>query len=272
MIRMKFSSQTVTVKCFDGSGMIAYIATPKTNGRQPAIIVVHEAWGLNEQIKGVANRYAEQGFVSIAPHLFSREKDLLTEQAIEKAMMHIWKIPPEKRGDSDAVQSLMKDLPENDQKVVNYFFTGRENAEKIMAQDLLCCINYLKNEEAVEPESLGITGFCLGGGLTYQLATMYPFKAAIPFYGANPKPLEAVEKINGPVFGVYAGEDQRITSGVPALVESMIKYKKTFQMKIYQGAQHAFLNENRPSYNKAAAEDAWTMTLEFFNKYLKATQ
>jgi len=55
-------------------------------------------------------------------------------------------------------------------------------------------------------------------------------------------------------------------------VESMIKYKKTFQMKIYQGAQHAFFNENRPSYNKDAAEDAWTMVLEFFNKYLKATQ
>ena len=272
VIRMKFSSQTITVKCFDGSGMIAYIDTPKIDGPQPAIIVVHEAWGLNDQIKGVANRYAEQGYVSIAPHLFSREKDLLTEQAIEKAMMHIWKIPLEKRGDPDAVQSLIRSLPENDQKVVNYFFTGRENAEKIMAQDLLCCINYLKNEEAVEPESLGITGFCLGGGLTYQLATMYPFKAAVPFYGANPKPLEAVEKINGPVFGVYAGEDQRITSGVPALVESMIKYKKTFQMKIYQGAQHAFFNENRSSYNKAAAEDAWTMTLEFFNDYLKARQ
>ena len=269
---MKFSNRTVTVKCSDGSDMLAYVASPETGGRQPAIIVVHEAWGLNEQIKGVANRYAEQGFVTIAPHLFSRQKDLLTEKAIEKAMMRIWQIPPEKRSDPNAVQSLMKDLPEDDQKVINYFFTGRENAEKIMAQDLLCCINHVKNMETVEPESLGITGFCLGGGLAYQLATMYPFNAAAPFYGANPKSLEAVAKIKGPIFGIYAGEDQRITSGVSTLVESMIKYKKTFQMKIYQGTQHAFFNETRPSYNKAAAEDAWTMTLAFFNKYLKATQ
>jgi carboxymethylenebutenolidase len=166
----------------------------------------------------------------------------------------------------------MKTLPENDRKIINYFFTGREDAEKTMAQDLLCCINYVKNAETVEPESLGITGFCLGGGLSYQLTTMYPFKAAAPFYGANPKPLEAVDKIKGSIFGIYAGEDQRITSGVPALVESMIKYKKTFQMKIYQGTQHAFFNETKPLYNKAAAEDAWTMTLAFFNKYLKATQ
>jgi carboxymethylenebutenolidase len=239
--------------------------------RYPAIIVVHEAWGLNEQIKRVANRYAEQGFVSIAPHLFCREKDL-TEQAIEKAMMRMWQIPPEKRNDPTAVKSLMESLPENERKILNYFFTGRENAEKTMTKDLLCCVNYAKNLENVEPERLGITGFCLGGGLSYQLATEYPFKAVAPFYGANPKPLEAVAKIVGPVFGVYAGEDQRITSGVPALVESMIEFKKTFQMKIYQGTQHAFFNETKPSYNQAAAEDAWILTLAFFNRYLKATQ
>jgi carboxymethylenebutenolidase len=177
---MKFSSQTITLKSFDDSDMIAYIAAPETGGRQPAIIIVHEAWGLNEQIKGVANRYAEQGFAAIAPHLFSRQKDL-TEQAIEKAMKEIWQIPPEKRGDPNAIQSLMKTLPENDQKIINFFFTGRENAEKTMAEDLLFLVNYIKTVETIESESLGITGFCLGGGLSYRLATMYPFKARFLF-------------------------------------------------------------------------------------------
>jgi len=268
---MEFSNQIITFKCSDGVDMTTYVASPKTEGRQPAIIIVHEAWGLNTQIKGVANRFAEQGFVGIAPHLFSREKDL-TEQAIEKAMMRMWQIPPEKRNDPVAIQTLMQSLSENERKIMNYFFTGREQAEKTMAQDLLCCVNYTKTLETVNGEKLGITGFCLGGGLTYQLATEYPFNAVVPFYGQNPKPLDAVAKIAGPVFGIYAGEDQRITSGVTALVESMIAHKKTFQIKIYQGTQHAFFNENRPSYNKAAAEDAWTMTLAFFNKYLKATQ
>ena len=267
---MEFSNQTVTFKCPDGADMTTYVATPKPEGTYPAIIVVHEAWGLNEQIKGVANRYAQQGFVAVAPHLFSREKDL-TEQAIEKAMMRMWQVPPEKRNDPAAMKALMESLPENDRKVMNFFFAGREAAEKTMAEDLLCCVNYAKSLPVVDGERLGITGFCLGGGLSYQLATLYPFKAAVPFYGANPKPLEAVAKISGPVFGVYAGEDQRITCGVTALVESMIANKKTFQLKIYQGTQHAFFNENRPSYNKAAAEDAWTMALVFFNRYLKAT-
>ena len=155
---------------------------------------------------------------------------------------------------------------------MNYFFTGRENTEKTMAEDLLCCVNYAKTIETVDGEKLGITGFCLGGGLTYQLATAYPFGAAVPFYRRKPQTARCRRQNHGPVFGIYAGEDKRINSGVTALVESMIKYKKTFQMKIYQGTQHAFFNENRPSYNKPAAEDAWTMTLAFFNKYLKATQ
>jgi carboxymethylenebutenolidase len=250
--------------------MTAYVATPTAEGKSPAVIVVHEAWGLNAQIKGVADRYAKEGFVAVAPHLFSREKDL-TEQDIEKSMTRMWQIPPEKRNDPAAVQALMASLSEKERKVVNFFFSGREAMEKTMAEDLLCCVSYTKTLDTVDGERLGMTGFCLGGGLTYQLATLYPFKAAVPFYGANPKPLEAVAKITCPVFGIYAGEDLRITCGVSALVEAMINNKKTFQMKTYQGTQHAFFNENRASYNKAAADDAWEMAVAFFNKYLKAT-
>ncbi|MCW3995280.1 MAG: dienelactone hydrolase family protein [Candidatus Bathyarchaeota archaeon] len=268
---MDFLTRTIAFKSFDDVDITAYVAEPVLEGKQPTIILVHEAWGLNQQIKHVADQYAQQGFVTIAPHLFSREKDL-TEQAIEKAMMRIWQIPPEKRNDPTAIRSMMESLPPKDHRVVNYFFTGREEAEKVMIKDLLFCLSYAKSLDNTDTDRLGVTGFCLGGGLTYQLATEYPFNAVVPFYGANPKPLDAVAKINGPIFAVYAGEDQRITSGVPALVESIIRYKKTFQMKIYQGTQHAFFNETRPSYNKAAAQDAWIMTLAFFHKNLKAKQ
>ncbi len=146
---MDFSSQTITFKCSDGADMTAYVAHPKPEARYPAIIVVHEAWGLNQQIKGVCDRYAQEGFTAVAPHLFSREKDL-TEQAIEKAMMLMWRIPPEKRNDPTAIQSLMASLSENERKIVNFFFTGREKAEKTMAEDLLCCINYAKTLKTVD--------------------------------------------------------------------------------------------------------------------------
>jgi carboxymethylenebutenolidase len=178
-------------------------------------------------------------------------------------------LPPDKRNDSNAIQQVMSKMSETERKVANVFFLGREEMEKQMAQDLLDCKTHLQNLDFVVNEKLGIMGFCMGGGLTYQLCTLYPFSASVPFYGANPKPLESVEKISGPILAFYAGEDERINAGVPSLVEAMVKYKKQFSLKIYKGAQHSFFNETRPSYNKEAASDAWDSSLSFFNKNLK---
>jgi carboxymethylenebutenolidase len=271
---METKSQSTTFRCSsDGVEMIAYLSQPVSSGQQeqqqyPAIIVIHEAWCLNEQIKGVATRYAEQGFVAIAPHLFTRHTDLLTENNIKRAMALMFSIPPEKRNDPSTIENIMKSATETDGKILHFFFSGRDALEKVMADDIISCVNYLTNLEYVKKDRLGITGFCLGGGLAYQLSTMYPFNATVAFYGANPKPLDAVAKTTGPVLGIYAGEDQRINSDVPALVEYMIKYKKDFEMAVYKGAQHAFFNETMPVYDKRAAEDAWKKAVSFFNRHL----
>ena len=252
--------------------MAAYLSRPSDSAatkKSPGIIVIHEAFGLNEQIKGVARRYAEEGFIAIAPNLFARNSDFMNEKNIESAMRPMWSIPPEKRGDPNTMQELMKSLPENERKVVQYFFLGRDSMEKQMALDLSKCVDFLVAQPVVRADRLGITGFCMGGGLTYQMSTIYPFGAAVPFYGANPKPIESVAKITGPILAFYAGEDDRINAEVPKLVQEMIKQKKDFQMKIYKGAQHSFFNETRPVYNKAAAEDAWQSAVAFFNKHLR---
>jgi carboxymethylenebutenolidase len=159
-------------------------------------------------------------------------------------------------------------MSETDRKVINTFFMGRETMENQMAQDLVSCVNYLKSLDHVNPDRLAITGFCLGGGITYRLSTMYPFSASVPFYGQTPSPIESVANISGPVLAFYAGEDERINQGIPPLVEAMIKYKKSFQMKLYKGASHAFFNETRPVYDRNAAEDAWKSTIEFLQKNL----
>lgn len=265
---MQITSEDTAFRCSDGTEMIAYLSRPDDSGRHPGIVVIHEAWGLNEQIKGVARRYAEQGFVAIAPHLFTRHDEVMTEKNVEKAMTRMFSIPREKRNDPETIQRMMKDLPETDRKVVEIFFTGREVLEKVMCSDLMSCKDFLVSLNSVRGDRLGVTGFCMGGGLTYQVSTMYPFSASVPFYGANPKPLDSVASITGPVFAVYAGEDQNINSGVPALVESMIKHKKSFEMKIYKGMQHAFFNETRPVYDRGTADDAWMRTVSFFNKHL----
>ena len=265
---METNDQDMTFNCSDGTKMSAFVSRPK-DGRFPGIIVIHEAFGLNEQIRGVARRYAKEGYATIAPQLFSRNSDVMNEKNIESAMRYMYSAPPDKRTDPATIQQLMSKMPETERKVATIFFLGREQMEKQMAQDLLDCKNYLQSLDFVRGEKLGIMGFCMGGGLTYQLSTMYPFAASVPFYGANPKPLESVERISGPILAFYAGEDERINAGVPTLVEAMVKHKKQFALKIYKGAQHSFFNETRPSYNKEAANDAWDSSLAFFNKNLK---
>jgi carboxymethylenebutenolidase len=253
--------------------MAAHLSRPSGaggvgEGKRPAVIVIHEAYGLNEQIKGVADRYAGEGFVAVAPNLFTRNGDIMTEKNIENAMRPLWSLPPQKRNDQSAIQGLMKTMSDTDRKIMSIFFLGREGMEKQMVTDLLDCKDYLKSLSFVRSERLGITGFCLGGGLTYQVSAMYPFGALVPFYGNNPSPLEVVAHISGPVLAFYAGEDERVNAGVPALVEAMLKHKKSFEMKVYRGAQHSFFNETRPVYNREAAEDAWKSALAFFNKHL----
>ena len=265
---METKNQDTSFECADRTMMSAYICSPK-DGKHPGIIVIHEAFGLNEQIKGVARRYAQEGYVTLAPNLFTRNSDIMNEKNIESTMRYMWTIPPDKRGDPDAIQTLMNKMSETERKVANLFFLGREKMEREMAQDLMDCKSYLQSLDFVSKDRLGIMGFCLGGGLTYQLSTMYPFKASVPFYGANPKPLASIENISGPVLAFYAGEDERINAGIPTLVEAIVKYKKQFSLKIYKGAQHSFFNETRPSYNKEAADDAWETSLAFFNKHLK---
>jgi carboxymethylenebutenolidase len=253
--------------------MAARLSRPDATGRvgedkRPAIIVIHEAYGLNEQIKGVARRYAGEGFVAVAPNLFTRNGDIMTEKNIENAMRPLWSLPPEKRNDQGAVQGLMKTMSDTDRKVMSIFFHGREGMENQMARDLLSCKDYLRSLSFVRGDRLGITGFCMGGGLTFQVSAMYPFSASVPFYGNNPSPMEAVANISGPVLAFYAGEDERVNAGVPALVEAMLKHRKSFEMKVYRGAQHSFFNETRPVYNREAAEDAWMSALAFFNEHL----
>jgi carboxymethylenebutenolidase len=264
---MENKDQDTAFECADGSMMSAFVSRPE-HGKYPGIIVIHEAFGLNEQIRGVARRYAREGYVTIAPNLFARNGGIMNEKNIESTMRYMWTVPPDKRGDPNTIEELMNKMSENERKVAKIFFLGREKMEKQMAQDLLNCRDYLQSLDFVVKEKLGIMGFCLGGGLTYQLTAMYPFSASVPFYGANPKPLSSIENISGPILAFYAGEDERINVGVPSLVEAMIKYKKQFSLKIYKGAQHSFFNETRPSYNEEAANDAWESSLVFFKKNL----
>lgn len=261
--------ESAKFKGYDGAEMDAFIARPDDNKHHPAIIVIHEIWGLENQIKGVARRLASEGYVAIAPHLYSRQKEHLTVENIEQAMGKVMSIPPEKRGDPKAMHSIIDSMEEGPKKAAEIIFAGRASLEEEMIKDLLECKKYIESREFVDNGNIGATGFCMGGGLTFQLATVSNVKASVVFYGSNPSPIESVKTIQGKVMGLYAGEDGRINSGLPELLSQFVANKKEFDMKIYEGALHAFFNETRQSYNREAADDAWNRAIAFFGKHLR---
>jgi carboxymethylenebutenolidase len=153
--------------------------------------------------------------------------------------------------------------------VGNYLELAPDSA---VAEYVNAGFSYLKSLPEVRGDRLGITGFCWGGGHAYLNATrVRGLRAAVIFYGDTPKPLELLERIEAPVLAHYAERDKRITSAVPETEAAMKKYNKSYEYKIYPGAEHAFFHDQRPDrYHPEAAKEAWGRTLEFFKKHLQS--
>jgi len=221
----------------DGAVIGAYLTRPKGEGRLPAVVVLHENRGLVDHIRDVARRLAKAGYVALAPDLLSRQGGTGSFASPDAAIEGIRKVDEE---------GVTKDL------------TGG--------------INYLKGQNYVRANKIGVVGFCWSGGqATLILTRNSDLAAGVVYYGRNPNDLDDVKNISAPVLANYGEKDERITAGVPALVEAMKKYGKSFDYKVYPGAQHAFNNDTNPQrYDAEAAKDAWNRTLEFFKRHLQS--
>ena len=216
----------------EGHGEVrGYLVRPaRAPGKVPGVVVVHENRGLNPYIEDVARRVAKAGFVALAP---------------------------------DGLSSV-GGYPGNDEK-------GRElqqtvDPEKLM-NDFLAAVDFLKGHEATTGR-IGITGFCYGGGVANAAAVAFPdLGAAVPFYGRQPRP-EDVVRIQAPLLIHYAELDTRINEGWPAYEAALKEHGKTYEAHVYLGVNHGFHNDSTPRYDEAAAELAWTRTIDWFRTHL----
>lgn len=214
-----------------GSTLYGHLAKPREGDGKAAVLVVHENRGLVEHIKDVTRRAARGGFVALGVDLLSR-------------------------------QGGVQMFPEATQQTQAY---GRTNQEDRRA-DLLAGFNLLKSMGATK---IGITGFCAGGANTWDFAVNVPeLAAAVPFYGAPPV-MEDLPKIQAPVLALYAERDRALTMRLFPVANEMIRIQKTFGMVVYEGTAHAFHNDTGAAYNGPAADDAWTRTLLWFDKFLR---
>jgi carboxymethylenebutenolidase len=211
----------------------AYQALSSGGGTFAAILLIHENRGLTEHIRDVARRFAKVGYAGLAVDVLSRAGG--TDQFADEAEV------------TTAISEL--------------------DQEGVMS-DLQSSITWLEEQSYTQEGRIGAIGWCWGGGQAWRLATEEPrLNAGAAFYGPNP-PLEAVPNIQAAMLGIYGGEDARITDQEPELEEALAEAGKTYEMRIFDGANHAFFNDTGERFYPEAAEEAWLLTLDWFDQHL----
>ncbi|MDX6380567.1 MAG: carboxymethylenebutenolidase [Rubrobacteraceae bacterium] len=238
----------------------------------PGVIVIHEIWGLDEHIKDVARRLAAEGYVALAPDLYTGEwREVMSEERIMAGITFMRSASQEIQRDPEKLESALSAKPQEERDATKMLMSVMSpNQRQSFARDLLGSLAYLQERPEVDEEKIGSLGFCMGGAISGILATLSPeLRASVIFYGQNP-PLEHVPDIHASVLGLYGGDDPRITDNVPEFLEAMEKAGKNFSYHVYPDAPHAFFNDTRPNYRSEAARDAWERVLAFFEDTLKS--
>lgn len=228
----RLKSEYVNYTSPKGGGTIkALLSMPvDTKKKLGGIVVVHENRGLNPHIEDVARRAALAGFVSLAP-------DALTP---------LGGYP----GTDDAGREMQSKRDRNE-----------------MLEDFIAAAEYLKDQKNCNGK-VGVVGFCFGGWIANMMAVRIPdLDAAVPFYGGQPA-AEDVPKIKAPLLLHYAGLDTRVNEGWPAYEKALKENKNEYTAYVYPEVNHGFHNDTTPRYDKAAAELAWSRTIDFFTKKL----
>jgi carboxymethylenebutenolidase len=216
----------------NGGNAPGYLARPDSDTPALGVVVIQEWWGLDKHIKSIAERFAKEGFVALAPDLYRGHVVAEPDDARKLAM-------------------------------------ALEYPQAI--KDMQGAVNYLRDQAFVQPKRIGMIGFCMGGRLTGLMALHgQHLGAAIPFYGIRDALTdEDVQKLNVPLLCIYGQEDAGIPLDVVRANDAKLRAAgKTVETVIYPGAPHAFFNDERPAYRPDAAENAWGRALGWLRKYL----
>ena len=229
-----FAADNKTVSYKSGDETVqGLLYTPSGNGPFPAIIVIHEWWGLNDWVKEQASKLSDQGYVALAVDLYRGK---------------VAKTP-------DEAHEIMRGVPEDRAK-----------------RDLHAAFEFLASQPNVKQDRIGAIGWCMGGGYSLDVALREPTLAAdVINYGHLATDPQALKKIKAPILGLFGAQDRGITpADVRRFGEALEQMGKKIEIKIYDDAGHAFENpNNKDGYREADAADAWKRTVDFLAMTLK---
>jgi len=225
-------TRSVEYATVGGKPVSGALATPKGWKKGgPAVILVHEWWGLNDNIRDFARQFASHGYAALAVDLYGGK--VATDPA--------------------GAQGLMKEVMGN-----------RAAAEDNLKQGYA----FLHDKEGAG--KVGVVGWCFGGGWSLQTGLLVPVDAVVMYYGFPETDKAKLARLHGPLLGLFGAEDQSIKPEMVRQLETSLKeLGKDVDVHIFPGAGHAFANASGGNYVKAAADEAWKLTLDFFAKHLK---
>lgn len=241
---MDITTERVDISLAGGGAMGGYLARPSEGKRHPAVLVFMEIFGINSHIREVTERVAREGYVALAPDYFHR-----TGPGAEYGY------------DDDGFAKGMELLNQLDSEE--------------MVSDATAALEYLRDRSFVEPDKLGCMGFCIGGHMTYLTACETDVKVAASFYGGGiaapegpggkPGTLGRTGKIKGKILCLFGEQDEFIPADQVQAIEAALEKAGTdHEVVVYPGANHGFFCDQRGTYQKAAAEDAWERVKSLF--------
>ena len=227
----------------NGAEMDVYVSVPDGSGPFPAVVVAQHASGVDKFIQDMADKLAGEGYAAVAPDLFHR----ITDEMVES--------------------------------------TGKSKRDQLsdpeIIDDINATVGFLAGHSSIDSDRVGVTGFCMGGRVTWLAAATNPiFKAAVPYYGGNimvpwgaatQAPFASTSGIKCPVLFQFGEIDKNPSQeDMLTLDAELTKHGVQHQFYTYPGANHAFMNPANPQrYQRAAAEMSWPRTLDFFSLHLK---
>jgi carboxymethylenebutenolidase len=225
------TAQPVSFPGATADQLAGYLARPEGDGPFPAVVVIHEILGLNDNIRDIARRFAAEGYVALAVDLFAGR---------------------------------------NRAACMFRFFAGvmLDSLNHGGIRDLKAALTYLAQQPGIDGTRLGAIGFCMGGSFAVAWACADDrLKAIAPYYSMNPRPLAAVARAC-PVVGSYPDPDFTTAHG-RKLDKELNTYSIPHDIKIYPGAKHSFFNDQGSNYDPAASADSWQRVLAFFEEHIR---
>ena len=229
-----------------GYDMPVYEARPASGPPAPIVICISEIWGVHEWIRDVTRRFAKAGYYAVAPELFKREGGVAHLPNVQDILKIVFAVPL-----------------------------------KQMLGDITATIDWAKKRPGARADRVGVTAWCWGGGMVYQVAATNPdIKAAVAWYGPPGRPFanqpapvsgfDVAKDIKVPLLGLYGETDKNPPPADALKLGDLVKqHNPNVEIVVYPGAGHGFFADYRPSFNAAASADAWPRCIGWFDKHLK---